>query len=496
MRGAGRVAAAAERVAAGRAAAETVARIVNCLPAASVEMETFCRLASIELVDEASPGPRAPVVRTAAVECAERPRLLLNAQFLREYCRRDEHLFLLVMHELWHVILGHTRLYPRADLADEIAFDAVINAGLARQFRGPEYLGFFDRLNPADSFPALLLRPPAGWPDEPVYPRLGPAGTLRVLRQLYPPPEVPDAAIPSHAELVALIAAGPRGRKRSEPMLLGDHEAGPADGGSLDPGDALTRAQRALADPLLADVLRRSVARWPKPPFPLGNPGRGGFPSVSDVLPAPAAEAARRAFARLLRRCLVEGPSRERRRTRVAVPVLGGPAPLPNARDRLAPARRSLGLPATLYAQPATAHAFQREQEGSAHVYLDVSGSMGELLPRLVGLLRPHALAGRAKVFQFSTTVWPLPAAELRRGLITSTGGTNINPVLEHALAAKRVRRILVVTDGVTGLPHPRLAQQLRARRIEVHVVLPAESAHRQQLEGIAASVTVLPRAG
>ena len=217
---------------------------------------------------------------------------------------------------------------------------------------------------------------------------------------------------------------------------------------------------------------------------------------MSDVLPAPAAEAARRAFARLLRRCLVEGPSRERRRTRVAVPVLGGPAPLPNARDRLAPARRSLGLPATLYAQPAIARPLAREPEGAAHVYLDVSGSMGELLPRLVGLLRPHALAGRAKVFQFSTTVWPLPAAELRRGEIRTTGGTAIDPVLQHALAAPRVRRILVVTDGLTGDPHPRLAQQLRARRIEVHVVLPAESAYRQQLEGIAASVTVLPRAG
>ncbi|MCU0222790.1 MAG: hypothetical protein MUF27_01695 [Acidobacteria bacterium] len=319
----------------GRAAAAVAERIVNCLPAASVEMETFCRLASIELVDDGeagAPGARGPAVRTtpavrtAAVECADRPRLLLNARFLREYCRRDEHLFLLVMHELWHVILGHTRLYPRIDLADEIAFDAVINAGLARQFRGPEYLGFFDRLNPADSFPALLLRPPAGWPDDPVYPGLGPAGTLRVLRQLYPPPDYPPTvSIPSHAELVALIAAGPRGRKRCEPLLLGDHETGPAGGGSLDPGAAPTRAQRALADPLLADVLRRSVAHWPEPPFVLGNPGRGGFPSAHDVLPAPAAEAARRVFARLLRRCLVEGPSRERRRTRVPTRATGWP---------------------------------------------------------------------------------------------------------------------------------------------------------------------------
>ncbi|MCU0222791.1 MAG: hypothetical protein MUF27_01700 [Acidobacteria bacterium] len=65
--------------------------------------------------------------------------------------------------------------------------------------------------------------------------------------------------------------------------------------------------------------------------------------------------------------------------------------------------------------------------------------------------------------------------------------------MLQHAVDAPRVRRILVLTDGVTGDPHRRLAKKVRARRIKVHVVLPAESAHRRHLEGIAASVTVLP---
>ena len=117
-----------------REGAELTRRLVNCLPAATFEMETFCRLAGIEVSDK---------IPTAAVECTLRPRLLINPAFINKYCQEDEHLFLLVMHELWHIILAHTRMYPRATLAHNIAFDAIINAGLSRQFPGPEYRGFF-----------------------------------------------------------------------------------------------------------------------------------------------------------------------------------------------------------------------------------------------------------------------------------------------------------------------------------------------------------------
>src|SRR5512145_2705921 len=119
-------------------------RLIGSLPAASVEMETLCRLAGIKISSK---------IPTAAVECVHRPRLLINPEFAARYCQRDEHLFLLVMHELWHIILAHTRLYPRVTPLHNIAFDAIINAGLARQFPGPEFRGFFDALNPADVFP-------------------------------------------------------------------------------------------------------------------------------------------------------------------------------------------------------------------------------------------------------------------------------------------------------------------------------------------------------
>ncbi len=76
----------------GSESSDLVARLVACLPAATFEMETLCRLAGIKASRD---------IPSAAVECTYRPRLLLNPDFVGKYCERDEHLFLLVMHELF-----------------------------------------------------------------------------------------------------------------------------------------------------------------------------------------------------------------------------------------------------------------------------------------------------------------------------------------------------------------------------------------------------------
>ena len=65
-----------------------------------------CRADRLGLVRAAAGAAHQPGVRRAGI------------------AGRDEHLFLLVMHELHHVLLGHTRLFPRASRAHNIAFDA------------------------------------------------------------------------------------------------------------------------------------------------------------------------------------------------------------------------------------------------------------------------------------------------------------------------------------------------------------------------------------
>src|SRR5512133_1253645 len=101
-----------------------VHRVLNAVPAGSFAMNALLSLLRVEVSRE---------VPTAAVSCERRPVLRINPDFARARCRTDEHLFMLVMHELYHVLLGHTRLFPRATPAHNLAFDAVINSLLALQ---------------------------------------------------------------------------------------------------------------------------------------------------------------------------------------------------------------------------------------------------------------------------------------------------------------------------------------------------------------------------
>ena len=88
-------------------------------------------------------------VPTAAVTLGGRSRLLLNPRFVAEKCLADHDLVMLVLHELHHVALGHTRLFARLTPAQNWAFDCVINAQLCR---------LYPRAASHGSLPALLSR--------------------------------------------------------------------------------------------------------------------------------------------------------------------------------------------------------------------------------------------------------------------------------------------------------------------------------------------------
>ena len=106
-------------------------------------------------------------IETAAVECTWQPRLLINPRFVETWADTPEKLFMLVLHELHHVLLGHTTLFPRLTKTDNLVFDAVINALLCRMFPGAEYTSLFTDYYADDCFPECLLRPSRGWrPDK------------------------------------------------------------------------------------------------------------------------------------------------------------------------------------------------------------------------------------------------------------------------------------------------------------------------------------------
>ena len=446
--------------------ADITRRLLSSMPASRFEMDTLCRLAGIKLSRK---------LPTAAVECTRRPRLLINPDFVSKHCTRDEHLFLLVMHELWHVQLAHTRMYPNMTTLQNIALDAVINSGLMREFHSSEYWGFFDELNPADKFPSCLLRPPEGWPYDPQYPEdVGPPGTTEIIKRLYPPGNMDLNSKPMYEEVLALLLKAGMQWFQGQPVLLGNHD------------------QRPINDPLMKDFMKQVTSKWPN--FRMEGRGNGGFLGKRRYSQSATGENTRRVFAQTLRICLGSRPGRERRKARVPVATISGNGVLPNARDRMAHARRQLGAPQTLWAQPGTARARMPEKPARAFVYLDVSGSMYNCLPYLLGLITPYVANKQAEVFQFSTIVTPLPYGDLKQGLMTTTGGTNINPVLKHLVEVEpKVDKVLILTDGAVGMPQPVLKEQTREYGAKMHIVLPAEGRLHNGMKDLVASVVQLP---
>lgn len=442
-------------------------RLLAAMPATHYEMETLTRLAGIK-VSRSLP--------TAAVECKHRPNLLINPDFVAEHCPRDEHLFLLVMHELWHVQLAHTRMYPQMTTLQNIALDAVINAGLMRMFPEPEYRGFFDVVNPADKFPSCLLRPPEGWPYAPQYPKdVGPPGTEALLKRLYPPGNMHFGSPPLYEEVLSLLLQGGMKWIEAGYMLLGNHDGRPTN------------------DPIMKELINEMSDKL----VPVGFEGRGNGRRMGKrrYSITPGSEDMRRVFARTLRLTLGRRPGRSQRKGRTTDMSMGGSGVMPNPHDRTIHARRKMGGSTMLYTQPTEVRARLPEKPSRAFVYLDVSGSMNMILPHMLGLLLPYVADGRAEVFQFSNVVTPLSYQDLKRGDMTTTGGTDINPVLEHLVSVTpAVDKVLILTDGAVGLPRPDLKAAVLDLAPQLYVVIHHEGRMNNGMDALVTSLVRLPR--
>lgn len=463
-------------------------RLSGCLDAGAYELEELIRLFRIETTD---------AVPSAAVECQHLPRLLVNPDFIDTWCKRDEHLTLLVLHEMQHILFGHTGLYDRPGPIENIAFDALINAGLLRQYRHrPEYNGFFDRLNDNASIPGCFLAPPPGWPSKPepsvsiTDPRV-----RRIIKALYPKSES-KARIVTYREIIELLTSLEDGEKwvtRSSPpesdptgdevpsegeaVLIGDH----GDAGSLSiPEESEVR-----------DVVRHIVARWPTTVR-----GRNGVSdSMLRQMIQQVAEGrcpSSKAFHRLLRRFMKYDPHGTLHQTTGFLEVEGGFGVVPRGADRLLAARKALGQ-STLLKRQRIELRRRDDKRQPPHIYLDVSGSMAHVLPDLLDLIAPLVRRREVKLFQFSTTVSAASRDDILDRRVRTTYGTDLAPVLRHALDEPRTDRILVITDGVVGTTPARVVRQWEKSGKRLFAALPASSYSTYALQGINADKTYLP---
>jgi hypothetical protein len=440
------------------------ARVFDAFPATQPAFRRLLALLDVEASD---------TVPTAAVTLGARSRLLINPAFVAARCETDHDLVMLVLHELFHVALGHTRLFPRVTPAQNWAFDCVINAQLCLTYPQPHWTALFRRCYAPDVFPEALLRPPAGWGTDQEQWLPGPAG--QVHRALY------DDRSASYTDLYALLttvlAPGEgvtgEGDALGSQRLLGDH------------GD---RSQDGVPADVLRE-LRSIVAEWPMERCVSGR-DQGGTAAEFAVRIAEV----RRGVVRTIRQALLsvadlgQGLRGLPAREPAPVPGLLPYAPRPQRVDFV---RQALGVPTLLH--PADVVADRPVSRERVHLYLDVSGSMDWCLPVLYAALRPLEGLLHPQVHLFSTVVHDLELPQLRRGVRVTSGGTDVAPVTGHLLA-QRIRRAVLLTDGWVGAVPEEHARALGKRGARCAVVLTANGDARFA-DALAARVWRLPPA-
>jgi len=368
-------------------------------------------------------------VPTAAVSTGFRSILKINPGFVEQHCQSDEAFSMLVLHEMMHLLLGHTRLFPRTTPVLNFAFDAVINAHLCQLFPQPEYTALFRNLYSDTRLPEALLRPPENWNTASRLWKLpGEAGELH--RTLYGNLEIGNSEVVEMMERFFLetqigFDIG---------KLLGNH------GQDGTPSDA-------ELDPELLKNLRDLIARWPRNAI-LGGRDEGGDLLRQNIAP----QAPRRAIVQTIRRALLsllnpdEAFSRFRHVRQTPQPGL---LPWRTPSDRRGIVLESITGQPRFFWEGEIGHRALSAISPPC-VYIDVSGSMSGIIDLIYGALLPLKSLIDPRPVLFSTEAKRIPFRQLREGVVHSTFGTSIACVTQD-MVEHRAKRALIITDGYCG---------------------------------------------
>lgn len=410
-------------------------------------------------------------VPTLAVTCEDRPRLLVNLTFMSKNCKNDSQVKAVVCHEFLHILLRHTEQQGQLTTAKHIAFDAVINAILHRQY-GSDYSDMMSNYYKDSQDLRKLLRPmnkrEQNWYDNHRYYKMKLPQWVTAWNGLYSGKLVADD-IESLAESLAADSSKVRsGRKGSTSETERTFSSGPftLQGDITDGFSDLLGNHDELGKPLageLTDALERSMKemngtgiwRSPKNRGAGANPYEALFNAQNDSM----AKWQRKTL-EVLRKHLI--PNRHAKairyeETEYRIPVL-------SPKDRRAFLRSTWDT----FLPEATWSNSQPKSEGSAHVYLDVSGSMNAEMPLVIALLGRLSNYILRPFWAFSDEVSP---AVIERGQLktNTTGGTSMACVLEH-IAKTRPRAAVVVTDGYIEKLDKRMVSKIA--NTELHVLL------------------------
>ena len=413
-------------------------RLFSVIPTSSLHMMEFLKLMNIRFTEKET--------SSAAVTCTSRPELLLNKDFVDTYCKTDEHLFMLVMHELYHIVLGHTHLFKRHTQIDNIAFDAVINAILCRMFPSEEYTSFFKEINTDKSFPGCILRPMGDNTPEQFIP---------ILKNLY------LTETGTYFEVYECIS------KELEQMLKDGNPQYVLLGNHTDKNDD-------MSNPLIKKMLDKVISKWPRE-LVVGGRDLGGELEDETIEFARVERINQNKMNRLLRKAGVLQGNAEKKKTSIKVIPEESISVVPDYKDRSLLAKSLIYQQPLLYNSTLYNNKMVRDNNLQTLVYLDVSGSVVTDIKHFAPLLLKPYKNKECLLFVFSTEVVPVTYQEFKKGKYKSTGGTCLDCIFKHYFSLpkkKQTKKVLILTDGYTGQVKKEFYQRIKAEKIGIYVGL------------------------
>ena len=343
-----------------------------------------------------------------------------NPEFVAQHITAPAELFCLVVHELMHPMFGHF-VYQNAQL-ENIAADMVINVSVSLLFAKHSGQGALFRRTYSPIGLEGLLRPGSNMHQSryaKLYgsfyeglssdQKLSTGEVIQALKILTPSDDIPKI------------------------LLLGGHG-----------GETGKSASCDSVAPFSSDLLSRIAAdmkRIMEKPTGYGvGFGESLYDFFLDVL---------KTYLTLKRVLLDQFTTRQkmdRFRTAITRPRIGvSPIPIrPSKRDFVLLAA---DVPPFHYHNPA--HREAHEDRGLA-VYLDVSGSVNQHLPEIIGLL--HSLKTDLKtILLFSNKVVEVPFKTLLQGRIHTTIGTDFDCIAEH-IVEQGYDKAVIMTDGYASM--------------------------------------------
>lgn len=399
-----------------------------------------------------------------------------GGEFLVRELGDDRDFLFVLMHEIYHHVLGHLRV-SRGDRASRmyrglsnIAADMLVNRTVCNRFF-PDGVPLLDRMYPVDSLPGALLRHPGLSFENPAHQDarcrlirnfevgLGKIGgnpglcmsVFSVYRLAW------GRGAPYETILERLLALFRSIDPQSFPqvILLGDHEAG---AGGL--GDIFSMDGRGDK----------------------GDPFTGGGDDREEIVRVEKATH-NQGVAAALRRALEVQANRWRMYDPIACP---GVVCVPGRRD-------AAFLGAGMYPVFYQANKTEFEPEQLAHVYVDVSGSMIDEIPHMFAVLAASRELVADPIHEFSERIEDVTMADFAKGVCRTTGGTDFTPIMTHALARK-FRQVVVFTDGCAGFEDA-VGRSFKQSGIKLHLVFVDSRSHSRRdcpLVPLAESVFVL----